>query len=68
MTMNVNRQMNKNYNHKRIYRLMKELKVSSVIRRKKKKYTKNPAEYKAENILNREFSANIPQCACQYEM
>lgn len=61
MTMNINRQMNKNYNHKRIYRLMKELKISSVIRRKKKKYTKNSAEYKAENILNREFSADIPQ-------
>ena len=61
MTMNINRQMNKNYNHKRIYRLMKELKISSVIRRKKKKYTKNSAEYKAENILNRKFSADIPQ-------
>ena len=59
MTMNINRQMNKNYNHKRIYRLMKELKISSVIRRKKK-YTKNSAEYKAENILNRKFSADIP--------
>lgn len=61
MTMNVNRQMNKNYNHKRIYRLMKELKISSVIRRKKNKYVKSPAEYKAENILNREFSADTPQ-------
>lgn len=61
MTMNINRQMNKNYNHKRIYRLMKELKISSVIRRKKKKYTKNSAEYKAENILNRKFSTDIPQ-------
>lgn len=61
MTMNINHQMNKNYNHKRIYRLMKELKISSIIRRKKKKYIKNSAEYKVENILNREFSANIPQ-------
>ncbi len=44
-----------------IYRLMKELKISSVIRRKKNKYVKSPAEYKAENILNREFSADTPQ-------
>lgn len=35
MTMNINRQMNKNYNHKRIYRLMEELKISSMIRRKR---------------------------------
>ena len=61
MTMNINRQMNKSYNHKRIYRLMKQLKISSVIRRKKKKYTKNFAEYKAENILNRKFSVDTPQ-------
>lgn len=40
---------------------MKELKISSVIRRKKNKYVKSPAEYKAENILNREFSADTPQ-------
>lgn len=62
MTMNVNRQMNKNYNYKRIYRLMKELKISFIIRRKKNKYVKSSAKYKAENILNREFSADIPQC------
>ncbi len=37
---------------------MKELKISSVIRRKKKKYTKNSAEYKAENILNRKYTKN----------
>ena len=55
--MNVNHQMNKNYNVKRIYRLMKdELNISSIIRRKKKKYIKTSAEYQSENILNRNFS------------
>lgn len=38
-----------------------ELKISSVIRRKKNRYIKSSAEYKAENILNREFSAEISQ-------
>ena len=41
MTMNINYQMNKKYNYKRIYRLMRyELKISSVIRKKKKIYKK----------------------------
>lgn len=62
MTMNINYRTNKKYNLKRIYRLMKdELKISSVIRRKKNRYIKSSAEYKAENILNREFSAEISQ-------
>lgn len=62
ITMNVNHQMNKNYNVKRIYRLMKdELNISSIIRRKKKKYIKTSAEYQSENILNRNFSAENPQ-------
>ncbi|MGL5963491.1 MAG: IS3 family transposase [Fusobacteriaceae bacterium] len=62
MTMNINFQMNKKYNLKRIYRLMRyELKISSVIRRKKGKYLKSSAEYKAENILNREFSAEVAE-------
>lgn len=38
-----------------------ELKISSIIRRKKKKYIKNSAEYQAENILNRNFSAENTQ-------
>lgn len=62
MTMNINYQMKKKYNYKRIYRLMKhELKICSIIRKKKKKYIKSSAEYKAENILNREFTALAPQ-------
>lgn len=62
MTMNINCRMNKNYNLKRIYRLMKdELKISSIIRRKKNRYIKSSAEYKAENILNRQFSADVAE-------
>lgn len=62
MTMNINSEMKKQYNIKRIYRLMKtELKIASVIRKKKKKYTKSTAEYKVENILSRELSTNAPQ-------
>ena len=37
-----------------------ELKISSRIRRKKRKYIKSSVEYKAENILNREFTAQKP--------
>ena len=61
MTMNINRELDKKYNCKRIYRLMKtELEIFSRIRRKKRKYIKSSAEYKAENILNREFTAQKP--------
>lgn len=38
---------------------MKELKIFSVIRKKKRRYPKNSVKYKTENILNRKFSANI---------
>lgn len=44
MTMNINRNLNKQYNHKRIYRLMKSMNLQSVIRKKEKicqKYTSN---------------------------
>ena len=44
-------------NLKRIYRLMRVLGLRSVCRKKKRRYQKKtPAEYTAENILNREFS------------
>ena len=58
MTMNINRELNKKYNCKKIHRLMKEeLKIFSRIRRKKRKYIKSSTEYEVENILNREFTA-----------
>ena len=60
MTMAVNRFFKKQYNHKRIYRLMKEKKIQSVIRRKKRRYVPSIPQVTAENILNRNFTAHKP--------
>ena len=57
MTMNINRNLNKQYNHKRIYRLMKSMNLQSLIRKKKKRYIKSTPQIIAENVLNRDFSA-----------
>lgn len=56
--MNINRKLNKRYNHKRIYRLMRMLGLKSVIRIKKKRYIKVSAEEIAYNKLNRNFQAS----------
>lgn len=55
----VNLKLDININHKRVYRLMKELGIKSVIRRKKyvRKYT--PGKFVANN-LKREFNAHKP--------
>lgn len=58
ITMNLNRRLNKSYNHKRIYRLMTLVGIKSIIRRRKKRYVKSTPQVVAENILNREFSAS----------
>jgi putative transposase len=58
ITMNLNRRLGRKINHKRIYRLMKLSSLQSVIRRKKKRYIKYAAQQVAENILNREFTAD----------
>lgn len=60
MTMNINKILNKQYNHKRIYRLMKSVNMKSVIRRKKKNYIQSTPQITAENILNRKFIADKP--------
>jgi putative transposase len=57
MTMNINRKLNKRYNLKRIYRLMKSINLKSVIRRKRKTYIPSTPQITVENILNRNFSA-----------
>ena len=46
-------------NHKRVYRLMKELNIKSVIRKKvyKRKFKPSSVAY---NMLNRDFSADRP--------
>lgn len=60
ITLNINNRLNSNYNHKRIYRLMKSVKLTAVIRKKKKKYIQSTPQITAENILNRNFTANKP--------
>lgn len=58
MTIKLNRDNNLNVNSKRIYRLMGLLGLKSVCRRKRKRYRSSKPETIAENILNRQFSAN----------
>ncbi|RZI50192.1 hypothetical protein EW027_16760, partial [Aeribacillus pallidus] len=60
MTLNINRKLGQNFNHKRIYRLMKVAGIQSVIRKKKKSYKRSTPQHVAENILNREFTAEKP--------
>jgi len=60
MKLNINRRFGKNYNHKRIYRLMKLIGIKSVIRRKKRNYKRSYPVHIADNLLNREFTARKP--------
>nr|WP_248735156.1 IS3 family transposase [Neobacillus rhizosphaerae] len=57
MTLNINRKFEQNFNHKRIYRLMKIADIQCVIRKKKKLYKRSTPQHIAENVLNREFTA-----------
>ncbi len=56
--MNINILMKKQYNTKRIYRIMKENNIESVIRRKRNKYKPVKPQVIAENVLNREFTSD----------
>lgn len=58
ITLNLNRRLGRNINHKRVYRLMRLASLQSVIRRKKKRYIKSAPQQVAENLLNREFAAD----------
>ncbi|CAG9622279.1 IS3 family transposase ISEnfa5 [Sutcliffiella rhizosphaerae] len=60
MTLTINRKLENDYNHKRIYRLMKIAGIESVIRKKKNRYKQSTPHHIAENILNREFKAAKP--------
>ena len=60
MTDWINRFNSTNYSRNRIHRIMKELNIHSVIRRKKKKYANSSPETTAENILSRDFNAECP--------
>lgn len=58
ITLNLNQRLGRNINHKRVYRLMRLESLQSVIRRKKKRYIKSAPQQVAENLLNREFTAD----------
>lgn len=60
MTTHINRKLGFNYNHKRIYRLMCLVGLKSVIRHKKKWSRRASHNQVADNILNREFTADKP--------
>ncbi|RFB09083.1 IS3 family transposase [Bacillus sp. HNG] len=60
MMMTINRKLGQNFNHKRYYRLMKVAGIQSVIRQKKKRYKHSTPQHVADNVLNREFTAEKP--------
>lgn len=60
MTTFINRQLNTNYNKKRIRNLMRILGISSVIRRVRHSCTKADDKFYEENLLNRDFTATAP--------
>ncbi|PMY00927.1 IS3 family transposase, partial [Pseudomonas sp. MPR-R5A] len=60
MNLHMNRMFEKKLNHKRIYRLMKVAGLRSVIRVKKKQYKHSTPQHVADNLLNREFTAEKP--------
>ncbi|NEZ45568.1 IS3 family transposase [Paenibacillus alvei] len=49
-----------NVNHKRVYRLMKELGIRSRIRRRKPYFGRRESNVLSTNVLNRDFSAVAP--------
>lgn len=57
MTIKLNRENDFHVNEKRIYRLMRILGLKSICRRKRKNYIKSTPQVTAENVLNREFTA-----------
>ena len=61
MTITVNRVHKTNYNKKRIRRLMQILNLQSVCRKKKYHYIKSTPEVTAENVLNRQFYADVTE-------
>ena len=60
MTLHMKRKFDTPINHKRIYRLMKVAGLRSVIRVKKRQYKRSNPQHVAENVLNREFTADKP--------
>ena len=51
--LNVNRILEYQYNRKRIYRLIKSINLTPVIRKKRKRYIHSTPQITAKNVLNR---------------
>jgi len=60
MRTQLNRKLNKSYNRKRYYRIMRALELRAVIRKKRPAYVKASALHIAENVMNRKFQAEVP--------
>lgn len=60
MTAWINRYHGYHVNHKRIKRLMNVLGIKATIRTKKTPYRYTTAQSEANNVLNRQFSATVP--------
>lgn len=60
MTITINREKETHFNKKRIRRLMQILHLKSVCRKAKSNYVKSDPEVTAENVLNRNFTADAP--------
>ena len=60
MTSWINHFNRTNYGEKRIYRIMRKLKIQALIRKKRRKYTRSLPEFTAENKLNRDFYSTMP--------
>ncbi len=56
----IRKYLNKKVNYKRVYRLMKTLKLAAVIRFKRKPYRRSTPQITAVNILNRQFEVASP--------
>ena len=61
MTIKLNREQGFRLNYKRVYRIMRILGLKSVCRKKRYNYIKSTPEVVAENVLNRDFTAERPQ-------
>lgn len=60
MTSWINHFNHTSYSKNRVHRIMKKLEIHSVIRKKKKKYIYAKPDETAENILQRDFYATVP--------
>lgn len=60
MTITINREKETHFNKKRVRRLMQIMHLKSVCRKAKSSYVKSDPEVTAENVLNRNFTADAP--------